>query len=68
MTPLLFIGVDVSDGWTMAFPYGDRNADTHEFLEATGYSAAFTTEHRVADPKRDDVLDLPRIDTVSLYP
>jgi peptidoglycan/xylan/chitin deacetylase (PgdA/CDA1 family) len=62
------IGVDVNDGWTMAFPYGDRNADTHALLEATGCKAAFTTEHRVADPKRDEVLDLPRIDTVSLYP
>lgn len=62
------IGVDVTRGWTIAFPYGDRSAVTCELIRAKGCSAAFTTEHRIADPELDDMLDLPRIDTVAIFP
>ena len=62
------IGVDVTRGWTIAFPYGDRSAETCELIRSRGCSAAFTTEHRTADPRRDDLLDLPRIDTVAVFP
>lgn len=62
------IGVDVSGGWTMAFPYGDRNGSTHAVLREKGCMAAFACDYRAADPQRDDVLDLPRIDTTELYP
>lgn len=67
MQMLRSVGIDISKGWTMAFPYGDRSAVTHELLRGSACKAAFTDHGGIADTGRDDFLDLPRIDCVSLY-
>ena len=62
------IGVDRASGWSMAYPYGDRNDATRSSLANLGCGLAFTTEARVVDTRLDEVLDVPRIDTVHLEP
>jgi peptidoglycan/xylan/chitin deacetylase (PgdA/CDA1 family) len=53
------------------YPYGHSHtydASTVAALASYGYSAAFTTSRRIADPSRDARFEIPRLDTRDLPP
>lgn len=49
-------------GWVMNYPYGNFNTEVMEFIRENGACAGLTTEVRIADLEKDDVLTLPRLD------
>jgi len=59
---LMGLGVDEKH-LTMCYPYGSFNENTILILSQMGFKAAFTTEVRVADLKKDGRYTLPRLDT-----
>lgn len=48
--------------WVMNYPYGSYNKDVLDYITKQGASIGLTTDTRVADLKRDNVLELPRLD------
>ncbi len=48
--------------WVMNFPYGNYNKDVLEYIRSQGAKIGLTTDVRVADLDKDDVLALPRLD------
>jgi peptidoglycan/xylan/chitin deacetylase (PgdA/CDA1 family) len=59
---LIDLGVD-EKYLTMCYPYGSFDENTTLTLTQMGFKAAFTTEVRVADLKKDGRYTLPRLDT-----
>ncbi len=49
--------------WTFCYPYGGLNDSLIGILRDRHCALGFTTDMRIADPKRDNPLLLPRIDT-----
>jgi peptidoglycan/xylan/chitin deacetylase (PgdA/CDA1 family) len=60
------IGVDVSKGWTMAYPYGNYNACTLDLLRSKRYSLAFLKNGGSATLNLDNWYSLVRIETIHL--
>jgi len=60
------IGVDAKSAWSIAYPYGDFTERVQAILRAHGCRIGPTTRSGVASLAFDDVMALPRIDTVSL--
>lgn len=48
--------------WVMNYPYGNFNSDVLEFIEKEGACIGLTTEVRIAEIRKDPVLQLPRLD------
>ena len=48
--------------WVMNFPYGNYNKDVLDYITMQGACIGLTTDTRVADLKRDNVMELPRLD------
>lgn len=48
--------------WVMNYPYGSYNKDVLDYITKQGACIGLTTDTRVADLKRDNVLELPRLD------
>jgi peptidoglycan/xylan/chitin deacetylase (PgdA/CDA1 family) len=59
------VGCDLGN-WVIGYPYGAYCDSLLRILRARGCRAGFTTEVRIADLGRDDVLTLPRLDTNDL--
>lgn len=59
---LIETGIDESN-WTMCYPYGAYNYDTIDILKTMGCKLALTTEVDIAQFKRYDIYQLPRLDT-----
>lgn len=54
--------------WIMCYPYGSYSNESKEYIRRIGCKLGFTTEVRVADIEKDDVLTLPRLDTNDFPP
>jgi len=67
LTALTAVGVDTTNGWSLAYPYGDHDASTRDTARALGCTLAMTTEVRPARPGVDDALTLPRLDTNDVW-
>ncbi|WP_432514946.1 polysaccharide deacetylase family protein [Kineococcus sp. SYSU DK001] len=63
---LQHIGVDISSGWSLCYPYGDRDESTVRTAAELGCTLAMTTEVRGARPDVDAALEVPRFDTNDL--
>ncbi len=50
------------DCWVMNYPYGNYNKNVVNYAKSRGASVGLSTEVRVADLGRDDLLALPRLD------
>lgn len=48
--------------WVMNYPYGNYNEDVLSFIEKKGACLGLTTKVAVADLKKDNKLELPRLD------
>lgn len=57
------IGIDLSAGWTLCYPYGDQSADTRRVARELGCRLAITVEQRISDTETDDPMCVPRLDT-----
>lgn len=62
LTFLMGLGID-KNHLTMCYPYGSYDKNSKLILSQLGFKAAFTTEVRVADLKKDGRYTLPRLDT-----
>lgn len=51
------------DNWTMCYPYGSFNEDVLNYISTKGCKMGFSTEVRVANLEKDNILTLPRLDT-----
>jgi hypothetical protein len=60
------LGVPTSQGWTLAYPYGDHDDATVEVAASLGCVAAVTIEVRSAELPREHALRLPRLNTNDL--
>ncbi len=60
------IGVDVSEGWTMAYPYGNYNECTLDLLRSRRCSLAFLDKGGSATLNIGNRYSLERIDTIHL--
>jgi peptidoglycan/xylan/chitin deacetylase (PgdA/CDA1 family) len=59
------VGVEC-DPFLFCFPFGSYNQDTLTILKERGCAAAFTTHSALVDLLRNDLLELPRLDTNDL--
>ena len=48
--------------WVMNYPYGDYNPDVLEYIRSQGACLGLTTDVRIADLSKDNLLELPRLD------
>lgn len=48
--------------WVMNFPYGSYNQEVLNYIKSEGACIGLTTEVKVADIDKDEVLTLPRLD------
>lgn len=48
--------------WVMNYPYGNYNQDVLDYIKSEGACLGLTTEVRVADLSKDNLLELPRLD------
>ena len=62
ITFLKKIGVDTSN-LLFCYPYGAYNKETLEILSSLDFIAGFTCIPKMVDLKKDNILELPRIDT-----
>lgn len=60
---LLEHGLANEECLSFCYPYGGFDGSTTAQLGACGFSLAFTTEVRLAQPHKDEPLQVPRIDT-----
>lgn len=51
-----------SKEWVMNYPYGDYNQNVLEYAKSRGACVGLTTEVRIADLEKDNILRLPRLD------
>lgn len=49
--------------WVMCYPYGAYNKDTLSIVKKYGAKIGITTEPRIANLAKDNLLTLPRVDT-----
>ena len=66
LTLLDELGVPTSQGWTLAYPYGDHDDTTVEVAASLGCVAAVTIEVRSAELAGEHALRLPRLNTNDL--
>ena len=64
----VFDGIIPSHHWTCCYPYGSVSPDVIEVVRTLGACCGLTTEVRYADVKRDDIYQLPRLDTNDFPP
>lgn len=48
--------------WVMNYPYGNYNKDVLDYIRSQGACIGLTTGVRVAETKKDNILELPRLD------
>ncbi len=48
--------------WVMNYPYGNYNQDVLDYIKSQGACVGLTTQVRVANIKKDNALELPRLD------
>lgn len=48
--------------WVMNYPYGNYNQGVLDYIKSQGACVGLTTEVRVADIRKDNALELPRLD------
>lgn len=48
--------------WVMNYPYGNYNQDVLDYIKTQGACVGLTTQVRVANIKKDNALELPRLD------
>lgn len=63
-----FKGIVDRNSWVMNFPYGSFNHQVINFIKSKNCELGLTTEVRIADISKDDLFQLPRLDTNDLPP
>ena len=48
--------------WVMNYPYGNYNQDVLDYIKGCGACVGLTTQVRIANVKKDNPLELPRLD------
>lgn len=56
------------DSWVMNYPYGSYNRDTIDFVSSAGCKLGLTTEVRRADLDKENIYEIPRLDTNDFPP
>ena len=64
----VFDGIVPKNGWWCCYPYGSCSKEVIRCANRFGAAGGFTTEVRVADLEKDDIFELPRLDTVDYPP
>lgn len=63
-----FDGIIEKNCWVMNYPYGSYNDKVIKFIKSRNCKLGLTTNVRIADIKKDDIFELPRLDTNDLPP
>lgn len=64
----VFDGVIASSGWTNCYPYGSCNGDVIRVSKELGAAAGLGVRVAAYSPERDDIFDIPRLDTNDFPP
>lgn len=63
-----FEGIVDKTCWVMNYPYGSNNNEVINFIKSKNCKLGLTTDVRIADISKDDLFQLPRLDTNDLPP
>ena len=64
----VFDGIVPAHHWTCCYPYGSVSQDVIKVARSLGACCGLTTEVRYADIQKDDIYQLPRLDTNDFPP